>query len=322
MIKDALIAAAGGVVCAFFALGLATLRPMGVFFSFWAPLTLYGAGLAFGLGGVVIACAAAAVTMGLLHFLVFEQGIVGLTVFALNDLLPAGAVTGLALRNRLEAQGGVTWYPGGHILSWMAAGFAAAFLAWGLMVIDQGVEATILSGLERAFSAFWPEMDPADWPLKAGPLAETLPALLGLVWLAGIMVNGLTAQGMAARLNRNLRSVGPLAVLSLPHWSAALLIAGLALALIGEGDLRYMGANLSVVLAVPFVVQGLAVVHMFARKTSHPAALLTAFYGGNLVLGCQYSYLPAFVALALLGLIEQGAGLRKRFTAPHDWEFE
>jgi hypothetical protein len=322
MIKDALIAAAGGIVCAFFALGLTTLRPMGVFFSFWAPLTLYGAGLAFGPGGVAIACAAAVAAMGLLHFLVFEQSTVGLIVFALNTVVPAAAVTGLALRNRIGTEGGMAWYPGGHILSWMAAGFAAAFLAWGLLLMDQGVEATVRTSLEQAFSAFWPEMNPTDWPLKPGPLAETLPAMVGLVWLAGIMVNGLAAQGMAMRLNLNLRPLGPLAVLSLPHWSAALLIGGLALALIGDGDLRYMGANLSVVLAVPFVVQGFAVVHMFARKTSHPAALLTVFYGGNLVLGWQYLYLPAFAVLALLGLIEQGAGLRKRFTAPHDWEFE
>lgn len=321
MIKDALIAAAGGVVCAFFALGFMTLRPMGVFFSFWAPLTLYGVGLTYGLGGIAIAITSALAAMAVLHLVAFEQGIIGLTVFALDAVVPAGVVTGLALRNRAAAGGETVWYPGGHILSWLTAGFGLAFLAWGLLVADQGVQATVQGSLERAFSAFWPDQAPADWPLKPGPLAETLPAAVGLVWLLGIIVNGLLAQGMAMKLGRNLRPLGPLAVLGLPHWPVALLVGALALALIGDGDLRYMGANLSVVLAVPFVVQGLAVVHMFARKTSHPAALLTAFYGGNLLLGWQYLYLPAFVVLALLGLIEQGAGLRKRFTVPHDWEF-
>ncbi len=85
-------------------------------------------------------------------------------------------------------------------------------------------------------------------------------------------------------------------------------------ALLGPGELEYIGRNLVIILAVPFFFLGLAVIHALARRAVPMAMLLAVFYFvfyGLLL----FTGWAAMMAVAAIGLIEQwGGGLRRRFA--------
>ena len=62
------------------------------------------------------------------------------------------------------------------------------------------------------------------------------------------------------------------------------------------------------ILLVPFFYLGLAVVHTFARDSRYRGWMLIATYGSMLILGWPV------VLVAMLGLFEQGLGLRRRIA--------
>ena len=308
MNKEALIAVCGGLVSAFFAMGYLTGRPSGVLFSLMSTLPLYILGLMYGLNGVSIAGAVGLLVVGV------TQGVAGGFVYAFNAAMPAGLVTYLALRSQIDPQGKIVWYPGGYIVSWLTVMFSTAFVIWAAFVAGDGVAETIRLTLDEAFSIMWPVF-PEDQKGQLSSLLSTIfPAMVAMVWIMTAVVSGVVGQKMLMRMKRNLRPMESLAVLELPYWLTSVLVGASALALIGSGDSEYIGTNLTIIFTIPYVCMGLAVVHMYARRVSHPRMLLTAFYVVVFVLGWP------IVLLVGVGLIEQWVGLRKRFAGPDDWE--
>jgi hypothetical protein len=325
MNKIALLAPAAGVVSALFAMGVLTGRPAGIIFSFWSSLPLYVIGLMSGLGMTLVAGAVAAAIVGATQAMLFGQGLLGAGVFAIDTLLPAAVVAHLALRSRHGTDQRMVWYPGGSILSWLAVVFAGAFLAltvWAFLINHETVFETMRRSMETILETVLPTQDPVERAEAVRLVAASIPAMAGVSWLFVIVVNGILAQKALARLGWNLRPLGPLAVFQVPRWLVAPLTGAVVLALIGDQDLLYMGVNLGIVLAVPFFVQGLAVVHMYARMAPRPRVMLAIFYGCNIALGLPYAGLPSAVMLVGLGLVEQWAGLRSRMTGSNDWELE
>lgn len=308
MNKEVLIAVGGGLVSAFFAMGYLTGRPSGVLFSLMSTLPLYITGLMYGLNGISIAGAVGLLVVGV------AQGVTGGFVYAFNAPMPAGLVTYLALRSQIDPEGKAVWYPGGYIVSWLTVMFAAAFVVWAVFVADDGVADTIRLTLDEAFSIMWPVFPENQRGQLSTVLSTVFPAAVAMVWIMTAVVSGSVAQKMLMRLKRNLRPMGSLAVLELPYWLTSVLVGASVLALIGSGDSEYIGTNLTMVLTIPYVFLGLAVVHMYSRRVSHPRMLLTAFYIVVFVLGWP------IILLVGVGLIEQWVGLRKRFAGPDDWE--
>jgi hypothetical protein len=109
------------------------------------------------------------------------------------------------------------------------------------------------------------------------------------------------------RLGVNRRPTPELSELELPGWLWPAIGVAALLALLGAGGLGFLGRSLLLVLAVPYVFLGLAVVHAFARRVSHRRLALTLFYGAIMLLGWP------LVAVLLLGLVEDWAHVRQRF---------
>jgi uncharacterized protein YybS (DUF2232 family) len=63
------------------------------------------------------------------------------------------------------------------------------------------------------------------------------------------------------------------------------------------------------VLAVPYFLQGLSVMHVLARKIGGDNMVLAMFYVTLLVVG--WAIVP-LILIVLLGLVDQAAGLRRR----------
>ena len=93
----------------------------------------------------------------------------------------------------------------------------------------------------------------------------------------------------------------------MPPWFAiAFGLAILAAFVPGTGGL--IGRTLALIFAVPFFLQGLAVLHSFAGRTKSPGMMLAVVYVVLFIFG-------GLVALVtLLGLVEDWVRLRRRFA--------
>jgi hypothetical protein len=75
------------------------------------------------------------------------------------------------------------------------------------------------------------------------------------------------------------------------------------------GDVAFIGGTVAAILAFPFFLQGLAVVHGLAARASLPGLVLAAFYAALVVAGALVG-----VLVVILGFIEEWAGFRRRFA--------
>ena len=121
--------------------------------------------------------------------------------------------------------------------------------------------------------------------------------------------NGSLAQGLLARFGASWRPSPDLAALGLPVWIPVLLGLAAGATLLG-GTARFLGINVMIVLAVPFCLSGLAVLHTVARRFPRPAITLLTFYLMTGVLGWP------LLLIAVLGLLDSPLGLRRRLAQP------
>jgi hypothetical protein len=142
--------------------------------------------------------------------------------------------------------------------------------------------------------------------LMADLATPLFPATLTILWLGMTAVNGVLAQGALASFGVNRRPAPDIARLTLPRWFALLPVGAALLAWLGPGDWGYLGGNLVPVLAIAYVLAGLAVAHAAVRG-----------FGGRLFLLIPvYATLPlAGVPLAACGMIDQWFALRPRVAA-------
>ena len=138
--------------------------------------------------------------------------------------------------------------------------------------------------------------------MRRWPLPSTATS-----WMMMTASNGSLAQGLLARFGASWRPSPDLAALGLPMWIPVLLAFAAGATLFG-GIARFIGVNVLIVLAVPFCLAGLAVLHTVARRFPRPAVTLTVFYLLAGVLGWP------LLLIALLGLLDSPLGLRRRFA--------
>jgi len=140
-------------------------------------------------------------------------------------------------------------------------------------------------------------------------LAFILPGIIASSWMVMTATNGSLAQGLLSRFGASWRPSPDLAALGLPVWILMLLAFATGATALG-GTACFLGINVMIVLAVPFCLAGLAVLHTVARRFSRPAIPLVTFY----VLAGVFGW-PLLV-VALLGLLDSSLGLRRRFAQP------
>ena len=138
-------------------------------------------------------------------------------------------------------------------------------------------------------------------------VAFILPGIVATSWMVMTASNGSLAQGLLARFRVSWRPSPDLAALGLPMWIPVLLAFASGATLLG-GTARFIGVNVLIVLAVPFCLAGLAVLHTVARRFPRPAVTLVTFYLLAGVLGWP------LVLIALLGLLDSPLGLLWRFA--------
>jgi hypothetical protein len=242
---------------------------------------------------------------------------VGLS-FAVTVALPVLALCWLATTSpREKAAGRLALALGGIALAAFAAAYAAAADKDGGLL---GETARNLSDMLAAMKDIAEQVDPGNSDFSIPPddvihlTAMLVPGTSLACWAAFIVAgNGFLAEGVLARFGGRLVPPPTMASIALPRTVSLGFAAALATALIGQGEVAFVGVSLAAFLAVPLMYLGLGVIH--ARLDGHPdrVMLLAVFY--TVFFGLA---IPLIVAL---GVIEQWVGLRRRLIpAPRQGE--
>ncbi len=298
--------------------------PSGAFFTPLVPLPLFLSGLALGSGAVVVSAATTSLVLGLpVAVAVFQAtDSIGLALFNGAQMVLATAVmltapvvilVRQALLTRTAGDGGIEWYPPGLLVTWLTGiGFVhLAVIAVMLALLDGG---TSIEGTFSDLFSAWLGAALPDLPTEETAELSRFVAYFGLGlgttgWLLLLAINGVLAQGALARYGRNLRPAPNIAVLELPRWLALALAASVVTALLATGDLAFLARGLALVLLLPYIFAGLAVVHTAFRRYKARILLMVIFY----VILVFFTWPMVFVIA--LGLVDQWFGFRRRLLA-------
>lgn len=268
---------------------------------YMTQLPLFIAGLWLGAGAAALAGLAASLV------LFAASDFIAAAIFTALNVLPVLLLVRQGLLARRREDGTLAWYPPGLLTAWLAAlaliGMGVAFLLLGGPGgLQRALQELVAHVLDRLTGDSLPQRDQV-----AATLALVIPGVIAASWMIMAFINGALAQGLLARFGVNWRPSPDLATLTLPRWlPLALAIAGAGVAI--GGTARFVGINMAIALSVPFGLAGLAVLHVAARRLSHPAMALVTFYTLAGLFGWP------LLAVAVLGLLENWLGLRRRLA--------
>jgi len=143
----------------------------------------------------------------------------------------------------------------------------------------------------------------------ASLLGTIMPGVVIASWMVMTLTNGALAQGLLSRFEASWRPSPALAALELPKWFLVLLLLATAAAALG-GMMRFVAINTIIILAVPFCLAGLAVLHTVASRFPRPAVPLVGTY----FLAGLFGW-PLLLIL-VLGLLDTSLGLRQHIRLP------
>ena len=309
------IGAGSGLVSAALFASAATATSLAGLLFYLAPLPLCLAGL--GWGGMAALLSALTGTV----VIAASLGAATAAVFALSIAAPTALLAHLALLSRPAATpngqvvGPLEWYPPGRIVGWAAliAGLLAGILVLTIGydqeayrdTIRQILEHSTLKELDRNGTVFTEEAIAS----LSSVLARALPAAFAIIWFTITLFNLWIAALIVDASGRALRPWPDLRGFELPNALVPLFAGALAASFL-PGLPGLLATGLAGALLFAYVLQGLAVIHLYSHGLPFRAVLLTAVYLGILLLG--------WVALvvAILGLAEPLLGLRRRGQPP------
>lgn len=301
-----LFIALGGGTSAILSIAFLTGSPVMLMMGNLAPLPLFLVGLGFGPIAGSVAGLIGLTLSGLLG------GLLAAGLFGLVHALPTWLAVRQSLMRRTAPDGTTDWYPLGGVLCWLTALAVALLIVASLVAYQsgEGLEDMVTAYLSQVTMILAPTLDEAQRAELTGALVPFFPGTAAVSWLVVLAANGLFAQSLLTKSGRNLRPRPKLDDFALPDWISWLLVGAAALALAGSGEVAYLGRNLALILATPFFVLGVVVVHVLSRRAPSPRGVLLAFYAVVFISGV------ARLMVAGIGLIEQWVGIRRRFAKP------
>jgi hypothetical protein len=310
MNRSALLAVAAGVFGATLLVAALQGSLIGVTFGLlFSSLPLAMAVL--GLGPAVLPVA---VMGGAVAATILTGSFVGALLYFVMDVLPIALLARFA---QTEAQGTL---PRGIALglgaSWLAiAAAAVVVLALILMPFGpDGLEASLKAGLDKLLAevvaAKGETEQTAQLTAMLKAAAVWLPGSAGLNWGLRAIASVTLAQAMLVRLGYALNASPAYRRMAVPSWFVAVLGASFAIGGLADGDIGFVAKNIAMVLCLPLLLQGLAVVHCGLGRLGNASMLLAGFY----VLAFLTAGLSS-VVLVSLGLVDHFLKLRERMDA-------
>ena len=306
-----IIGAGSGLISAALFASAATATALAGVLFYLAPLPLCLAGLGWGGRAVLVSALTGTVVIAA------SLGPATAAIFALSVAAPIALLTHLTLLSRPaatpqgKATGALEWYPAGRLVGWAAlmAGLLAAMLVLILGYDQESYRESIreilnhsaLKELDRDGTLFTDETIAS----LSGMLARALPAAFAIIWLTISLFNLWMAGLIVEASGRALRPWPDIHALELPN-AFLLVFAGALAASFLPGLPGLLATGLAGALLFAYVLQGLAVIHVYSRGVPLRSLLLATVYLGILLLGW------VAIIVAIVGLAEPLLGLRQR----------
>ncbi len=275
-----------------------------LFFAWYVtPLPLLVCGLSFGSTVIALGGAAGVAGVGI------TAGALAGASFAALHVVPALWVVLRSTEKTPSLYGGDDT---GRILSELAAYAAFAFL---VVLFFRGFDITAVTDeVQKTIEAAFGEASHlADNASFVESFSRFFPGLFGAWWLVMISVNSMIAQALASVAGRARRATPVWSELSTPRWLPVAFLAAAATASLFEASFALIGATLAMILGLPLLFQGLAVIHAMSRSWPFRRVLLFACYACLLV----WPLTPvALTFLAALGTIDHMGRFRTVSAAP------
>jgi Predicted membrane protein (DUF2232) len=299
MNRQSLFALAAGVASALLYLSILSGSPGSFVLAYFSQAPLFLVGLALGLVPAAIACGIALVG------LVAATEVATAALFVLLTALPVVYVVRQALLSRQVAAGQTEWYPPGLILAGLTAYGLVLLAAAALYFAGEpgGLETAARHYLESVLQL----SSGADKEIVASTIELVARYIPGtVIGSAAIMVviNAALAQGALAKTGNALRPSPSYHRVALPGWLAIALPVAVAAAFV-PGRIGFLGGNAAVIVAVPFALVGLAVLHCVSRRWPARGLALGFIYLTTVLLGW-----PA-ILVAGIGVVDHWSPLRR-----------
>lgn len=304
--KHTAIVIGAGALSGIMYASLKTAHPILLLLVFFSLLPLFAAGLAYGVNSLLVAVLAGTVVNAALGEPVhLFRGAPG---YLLLIAAPAVVLVRQALLSR-HHEGSTTWYPAGHLVSWIV-GFAAVYFLVAALVTS-GSPGGLEGAIEDSLRAWTERAEDAELAAETSETVEFmaggLPAAAAITWVFGVIINMALAQAILVRRRRNLRPSAAFSTLEVPWIVMFPFLATLALAFV-PGTLGFIGQTLAVIIAIPYFLVGLAVFHVVSRPWPMRELILGVVY---LLTIAVFWFRVAFI---MLGFIERWLKLRQRFA--------
>lgn len=307
-----IIGIGAGLVSAVLFLSTATgsLLAMMLFFVVALPGFIAGLGwgslaaLIAGLSGAAVVAVIIGPTAGLVYLVVLGAPVALLTYLALLAREPEGELA--------EPSGNVEWYPPGRLVAWstLIAGGVAA-LSVPLLGFDaETYRASAKSYFEKTIFSQLPDTGPNAVDREqleplVDLLVQVLPATSAMVWLAILLTNIWAANRIIEASGRAIRPSPPLATLTYPRHFPLGFVAAL-LASFVPGIPGIVATGFAGAFLFAYILMGLVVLHVLARRSAFPGLLLMILYLAMLFMGW------VTLLVAIIGLGEPVFKLRER----------
>jgi hypothetical protein len=244
----------------------------GMLLAYVTPLPLVLIGLSFGFRPLLLASSIAVTVVAL-------AALPAVPAFLVIGALPALVLTVIALQKPPKWEAG-KWREPGEMLLVLTLGAVVMMMLMALSLPTDGK--TIVEWLRDqavpVIDAGLPNAAPEARTAIVSLWLAVMPALVGAGWLILTVVNGLFGQWAVSHAGHALRPTPAYLDFRLPLWLAGLAMA-VGLGGLADGDVGYLARNLAIVLAVPFLLAGLADIHRVLRGKPQPRLRLAVFYG-------------------------------------------
>lgn len=299
--------AAGGFAWVALGSGMNNILLMG--FILLVPVPLFMAGLGIGRSDAIVATLVAAAAMTV------SVGAENMLILLIVYLCPVLLLCLLATRYRHDEKGHLYWYPTGRLLVLLVLYPVFVYMLVSFLAGAGGIENVIRNGVTTVVDAAFLEEGAAQLNtpemklFTVNKVTALLPMSIITGWIFAIVTTGLWTQIALAGNKMALRPLPSLTDIELPiSFLVLLAIMGL-LAGFYSGQVAYFARSVLMPLTLPYVLVGIGLVHLWARRRKHKIMWLLAFY---ILLFFQW---PG-IFVAAIGVLEPWLHLRARISGP------
>ncbi len=244
--------------------------------------------------------AAMGISVGLIYLLSSQNLALG-GGYLIIDVLPIAMMANLMIANARKTKIAL-----GNMVSLLCLVAALVTIFFTKTMIDMrfGENSDIQSSLVDMFKNSFTGANAANVPPQVAGIilkyiVPYLPAILAVMWIFRTVMALWIGLWVATLSKKALLAEPKYKSINISLWVGIILVLSTIISILGNGNSAYLSLIFTMVMLVPFALQGLAVVHINVDSSKHKKAILVSFY---ILISLVAHW--AILALAILGVVE------------------